>query len=213
MTFSEACAKRDGIESYIGKGRGGLCRVYKIPCAKCGTVTERRVYSSDKVYLCDYCKKHKAKRKKTFEEQEYNVLTKRERQFEKAVTELYSQTKDKQKYEKAIAIARKRVELYGSIPEAMVAIELIRLGYSIIPQQAVDKYHVDFCIPKEKIVIEVDGELYHRKKFGGDREAVIQMTLGLEWLIIHLPAEKIRKNIKVLDQIITALMLQHRGKK
>lgn len=213
MTLSEVCAKRDGIESYIGKGRGGLCRVYKIPCAKCGTITERKVYSSDKVYLCDYCKKHKAKKKKAFEEQEYNALTKRERQFEKAITELYSQTKDQQEYEGAITIARKRVECYGSIPEAMVAVELIWLGYSIIPQQPIGKYHVDFCIPKEKIVIEVDGQLYHQKKYGGEREAFIQMSLGLEWLIIHIPAEKIRGNIKVLDEIITASMLQHRGKK
>lgn len=213
MTLSEACAKRDGIESYMGRGRGGSCRVYKIPCARCGTITERRVYNSDKIYLCDYCKKHKARQKKAYEEQECNVLTRRERQFEKAIAELYSQTKDKQKYDKAIAIARKRTELYGSIPEVMVAIELIRLGYSIIPQQAVGKYHVDFCIPKEKMVIEVDGELYHQKPFAGDREAFIQMALGLSWLIIHVPAERIRNNIDALDKLITASMLQHRGKK
>lgn len=213
MTLSETCAKRDGIESYIGSGRGGKCRVYKIPCNKCGTIVERRVYSSDKIYLCEYCKRQRKERNKVAEKQEVNVLTRKEQQFEKAIAELYSTAKNHKRYSKAIDIARKRVESYGSIPEAMVAIELIRLGYSIIPQQKIGKYRVDFCIPKEKIVVEVDGSLFHTDPYGGDREAFIQMSLGLDWVIVHVPAERIRKNISALEKIIVASMLQHRGKK
>lgn len=87
----------------------------------------------------------------------------------------------------------------------MVAIELIKNGYSIIPQQKIGKYKVDFLIPKEKIVVEVDGELYHKNDFKKNREAEIQIILGFDWKIIHIPAEKIRKDIKKLNLIICKL--------
>lgn len=92
--------------------------------------------------------------------------------------------------------------MYGSIPEAMVAIELLRLGYRIIPQQKVKKYKVDFAIPKEKIVIEVDGYVYHKDSYKGDREAIIQLALGLDWKIIHIPAELIAEDITKLKSAI-----------
>ena len=87
----------------------------------------------------------------------------------------------------------------------MVAIELIRIGYSIIPQQKIKKYKVDFAIPKEKIVIEVDGSIYHKDVYKGYREAIIQLSLGLDWKIIHVPAEYISKDIQKLEQIIKIL--------
>lgn len=87
----------------------------------------------------------------------------------------------------------------------MVAIELLRLGYSIIPQQKIKKYKVDFAIPKEKIIIEVDGSLYHKDVYKGEREAIIQLSLGLDWKIIHVPAEKIAENITKLKQVIEVL--------
>ena len=84
----------------------------------------------------------------------------------------------------------------------MVAIELLKLGYSIIPQQKVTKYKVDFAIPKQKIVIEVDGSLYHKERYGGGREATIQLALGMDWRIIHIPAELIAEDIQKLKTII-----------
>ena len=110
-----------------------------------------------------------------------------------------------QDYTRAISIATKASEKYGSVPEVMVAIELIRIGYSIIPQQKIKKYKVDFAIPKEKIVIEVDGSIYHKDVYKGDREAIIQLSLGLDWKIIHVPAEYISKDIQKLEQIIKIL--------
>ena len=129
----------------------------------------------------------------------------KEKQFDKAVNKIKKQVFDFSLYEKAIKIAEIRQELYGSIPEAMVAIELLRLGYSIIPQQKIKKYKVDFAIPKEKIIIEVDGSLYHKDVYKGEREAIIQLSLGLDWKIIHVPAEKIAENITKLKQVIEVL--------
>ena len=98
--------------------------------------------------------------------------------------------------------ARMAQEKYGSVPEAMVAIELLRLGYRVIAQQKINKYRVDFYLPDDKIVIEVDGELYHSKKKHSDREAIIQLTLGWDAQIIHIPAELISNDIRKLKKCI-----------
>ena len=53
--------------------------------------------------------------------------------------------------------------------------------------------------------IEVDGSVYHKDSYKGDREAIIQLALGLDWKIIHIPAEYIAKDIQKVEQIIKEL--------
>ena len=204
--MSIAEANYDGIErvydeNYPARGRKGAY-VYKIPCGCCGKIITKLHYRKDIVQMCDYCKLKIKNKKAELQKELIETKSKREKQFDKAVNEIKKQVKDFSKYEKAITIARTREEMYGSIPEAMVAIELLRLGYRIIPQQKVKKYKVDFAIPKEKIVIEVDGSVYHKDSYKGDREAIIQLALGLDWKIIHIPAEYIAKDIQKVEQII-----------
>ncbi len=212
-TKSELYAERDGIQIEEGIGRGGLrVNVYLIPCSKCGRIIKRQIYKGYKEYICDYCKlslRNKEKAEKELNDED--VMTKKEIAFEKAVRRIQDQVKNFNEYEKAIELAKTRVEKYGSIPEVMVAIELLRLGYKIIPQQKVGKYNVDFAIPKEKLIVEVDGKLYHKNGTYGEREAIIQVTIGLDWQIIHIPAEKISANIQKLNDCILEI-LQHRGK-
>ena len=43
--------------------------------------------------------------------------------------------------------------------------------------------------------------MYHSQA-NNKREATIQLSLGLDWKIIHIPAELIEKNIKKLKTII-----------
>jgi very-short-patch-repair endonuclease len=81
----------------------------------------------------------------------------------------------------------------------MVAIQLLYEGYKIIPQQKIGGYHVDFAIPKEKIIIEVDGGRYHdAKDIGGLRDMILKECFGEGTKVMHIPAEYIRKNIKRL---------------
>lgn len=196
----------DGVERFFDpnfKARGKVGNfVYRIPCQKCGNYFTRQVYRKDGFNLCDLCKKEMSKKIKQLNLPNVdNIKTKSEIRFENAVEEIKNQVKDFSKYEKAIDIARQRKDKYGSIPEAMVAIELIKLGYKIIPQQKIHKYKPDFIIPNEKIVIEVDGAAFHSKE-NIEREMILQMSLGFDWTIIHIPAEKIRKNIKKVNCII-----------
>lgn len=210
-------ADLDGIEHYydpnVGKNGSWGTEVFVVPCHYCGRKVIHTCYGRNIKFICDACKvakmeKRKVEQKKrdAFVDQLYDAITtKEERQFDKAVDIVRKQAKRFSSYEKDIEIARRGQFKYGSIPEAMTAIELIHLGYSIIPQQKVGKYRVDFYLPKEKIVVEVDGSLYHRDKFNGDREATIQFSLGLDAKIIHIPAEAVRKNVHIVDKVMKKL--------
>ena len=204
------CSERDRIAIRQGVSvvrrlpESASCRninLYNIPCEICGEKILKTAYSLKRTYICKYCRS-KIEKKETPSIPE-GTETRKERQFKKAVDRIHSQVKDFAKYENAIRIAEQKCECYGSIPEAMVAIELIRLGYSIIPQQKITKYKVDFAIPKEKLIIEVDGSVFHKEIT--EREAVIQFNIGLDWKIIHIPAERIEKKIYKLNEVIEAL--------
>ena len=193
-------AIEDGIKT-CRDGRGHI--VYLIPCAVCGSEVPKKAYWRNNVCLCGYCKgKVKKKTEQHISNSVLTTETKAEKRFNEAVKCIEKQVGNFGEYQKPIEIARTRLEQYGSIPEAMVAIELIRLKYSIIPQQKVNKYKVDFAIPKHKIVVEVDGKTYHHEKSENEREATIQLSLGLDWKIIHIPAEYIKEDIQKLIKIM-----------
>jgi len=200
-------AERDGIEYYYDPNRGGRgrrgCLVYKVPCQNCGQTFERIAYGGSSTYICPTCKSKSKLHQKEIERAWFDVIEEKgEARFNKALDAIEKQVKSFDEYERAAKIARKAQDKYGSVPEAMVAVELIRLGYSIIPQQKVGRYRVDFYVPKHKFVIEVDGEVYHKDRFKGEREARIQFALGLDVKIIHVPAELIVKDIQKLKKVI-----------
>lgn len=188
-------AEEDGIEIIPGK-RG---YIYKVPCEICGRRVTRTQYSRKRTYICDYCKGVINKKKKA-EIPESTSETKNETRFRKAVENIKKATKNKfSQYEKAIAAASTRMYKYGSIPEAMVAIELLKNKYRIIPQQRLGKCRVDFVLPDEKIVLEVDGKTYHHDiEKERERDYELYKHLGLGWLVIHIPAEYISENITKL---------------
>lgn len=199
----------DGIKHFYDpsvKTRGGLgCEIYLVPCAKCGQPIRMKMYGRNRSFICDYCKLgEKKKMTEAVNSWLDSIETKAERRFSHALDEIESQVNNFGEYENAIKVARRAVEMYDSIPEAMVAVELIRLGYSIIPQQKIGKYRVDFYVPKLKLVIEVDGETFHRNNRQPNREATIQFSLGLDAKIVHVPAELIRKDIRKLSKVIEA---------
>jgi hypothetical protein len=217
MSKSEIYAKRDGIAITTEmRGYGGrYCErpVYLVPCQKCGTKLRKVTYNPSKEYLCDYCKLEKKRKEEAIEQEIWDLIkTPKEQTFDKAVAKLYKQVKNFDSYKEAIEIAKKRTERYDSIPEVLVAIELIKLGYSIIPQQKVGRYRVDFAIPAEKLIIEVDGGLYHPNGPKAGRDGDIQLSLGLDWKILHIPAEWISNHIKMLKKVIIAGTSDNREK-
>ena len=183
-------------------GKGHI--LYFMPCEMCGEEVAKRQLRRNSRTLCNYCKRM-LKKKDEVKEKEAPVPeaeTKAEKRFNKAVGNIEKQVKNFSEYEEAIRLANTRAELYGSTPEAMVAIELIRLKYTVIPQQKVGRYKVDFVLPDVKLAIEVDGEVFHKNNKSPEREATVQLSLGLDWKIVHIPAEMIEKDIQKLETIL-----------
>lgn len=207
MNKSMYYAQRDGLEYYRGPGRGSMTGSiwFKIKCEECGETYDSTVYYGDeKPNLCEPCKKgwkkkEKAKDKAYQQNLLDSVMTKAEQRFYKAVEKMRSQVKDFRAYEKAVKLAERRCESFGSQPEVMAAIELVKNGIRAIPQQPVRRYRVDFVLPDYKVILEIDGERYHeRRLYPTNREAEIQLAFGMDWEIIHISAEKISKNFKCL---------------
>lgn len=175
---------------------------YLIPCEVCGEDVKNGQFSRERNYLCDRCKISVKKKEKIAHEYLEGIFTPCEKRFAKAVENIKKQVRDFSKYENAIKIAKSRLEKYGSVPEAMVAIELLKNKHRIIPQQKVGKYKVDFALPDIKKIIEVDGELYHRNNRSPNREGTIQISMGMDWKILHIPAKLIAKDIAKLERAI-----------
>lgn len=183
-------AAEDGIQHIPGARQG----TFLIPCEVCGRIIKRYSYSRKRTYICDYCK---GVIKKKIAPTIPDTETKAERRFSKAVDRIREQVRNFGKYERAIEIARKRVEKYGSIPEAMMAIGLIQAKFAITPQQNIGKYNVDFLVPRHKAIVEVDGSIYHSNKDREEkRDLYLRTALGFDWIVIHVPAERIEQSLE-----------------
>lgn len=202
-------ADEDGVEHYYDPKKGARghrgAEVYVVKCDVCGREMKVVNYGRGMTFVCDKCKNRRIVHKREIEQAWFEVIEEKgERRFNQALDKIQSQVKNFSKYENAIRVARTCQDKYGSIPEAMVAVELLRHGYFIIPQQKVGRYRVDFYLPDDKLVIEVDGGTFHHNGINGKREATLQFSLGLDVTIIHVPAEWISKNITKLRSVIKA---------
>ena len=192
-------AEKDGVKVVEGEyGR----YTYFIPCEICGRRIRRTQYSRKRNYVCDYCKGVIKEKKKIMIPE---GQTKHDLRFDSAVQNIKKSVKNFDDYRKAISIAQTRSHSYGSVPEAVAAIELLKNKLKIIPQQRVGKYKIDFVIPDLKILLEIDGKLYHANlQKEGERDFYLQMRFGSAWTMIHFPAEYIEKDVTKLVPYIRA---------
>lgn len=216
MPFNMMQAKEDGFcpkvvrNPFPTRGSGIYIWEVEVKCDKCGHMFTRRMYKGGQ-HLCEFCKRIlRANAIATDNELEYELtpyvpaLSKNEKRFSIA----QSKMPKRYDYSRAIELARTKLNQYDSVPEAMVAIELIRLGYKVIPQQTIAGYRVDFCLPDIKLIIEVDGSIYHSDtKKEIIRESVIRRSMP-GWLILHLPAGWISKHIYKLQKCIEKTVLR-----
>lgn len=186
-----------GVKRVPGKNK--RCS-YVVPCDVCGKKFHVTTYNTLNLYRCFSCEKKRAvdrnRIKKLAKERielqecrEENVDFEHYHRFESAVENLNP------KYYFAIEQAEKFKEKFDSVPEVIACVELLYIGARVIAHQKVGAYTVDFYLPDEKVIVEIDGKLYHAnldKEFR--RDLVLKNMLGSEWEIKHIPAETLKQN-------------------
>lgn len=193
-------------------------------CKKCGR--ERGLHRKiakylAEGYLCENCKEKEKylerKRKEASpiinvdekQSELYGDLyeqTLKEARFERAVSRIEKQVKSIDKYKKSINTVHKllhRPQWFSSTEEIMMAIQLLKDGYKIIHQQKIGTYRIDFVIPDKKVILEVDGSIYHtNKEAEAKRDFFIRKKLGFNWKILHVSTDQINNKLTSIKQVI-----------
>ena len=167
-----------------------------------GPIATRRCY-------CDSCFEKKAEEIKA--ENEQWIRMKQKRMFENAIDKLERQELIFSEYEEAIRAVEEynmeNLDKFDSAAEIITAIILIQNHVRVKPQCKIDKYQVDFLLPDDHIVLEIDGTI-HKSKRAKDalRDETIRFHLGGDWQIVRIPAEGVEKNAKQLMNAIESVL-------
>lgn len=186
--------------------------IYAVQCAVCGNPVYTRVFNTDRVYKCKLCKDEIVKKRKAinkaekerverFLAEEEGIDYEHLHRFENAAAKFGSE------YASDIEKARTVIEKFDSVPEVVACIELLHIGARVIVHQKVGDFTVDFCLPDEKLVVEIDGSLYHTdeaKEFM--RDYAVMHMLGDGWLIRHIPADAVMSRHKVFGRTMKKLL-------
>lgn len=193
----------------------------KVQCWKCGSadVVEKMVQKksgniitllpakNQERYRC-YCKKCKAEieDENASIKAEY-VRLKKEVMFENAIETLEGQSLNLYDYKEAIEAIhdyiRSNPDKFDSSYEVIAAIVLIHNRVQCKPQAAIGRYRVDFMLPDEYVILEIDGERHKNNKYrDSERDKAIKEELGEFWEIIRIDTDLIKTNAKELVKAI-----------
>lgn len=182
----------------------------KVFCWDCGKELPRKGLRSS-VYRCCECS-DKFKQREELVITQYRKL-KNELMFNRALNMLSLQARQikiqsyKEPVQKIKEMCLSSLVSFGSSPEILAAFELERQSLQSEYQYKIIDYSVDILIPAMKVVLEIDGVIYHaqRKKKDKERDIKIREALGLEWEVVHIPAELIQENLRRLVPAIREL--------
>ena len=105
---------------------------------------------------------------------------------------------------------------FQSTEEVMVTLELIRRKVKAHHQVKVYNYVVDFVLPEMKVILEIDGKLYHgkeKKQYETIRDELICEKFGEEWELIRIDTENINTNVTRLLLAINAVLRRRKRNK
>lgn len=165
---------------------------------------------------CDDCfRKHIAEMQ---EEDRLYVKLKKKRMYEAAVDKLEHQNISFVEYEEAIKAVGEYVienpDKFDSSYEMLAAIILIQNHIHCKMQHKIGKYQVDFLLPEEKVVLEIDGEQHkNQKTYDNQRDAFIKKQLGSEWNIIRIPTNLLDQHADRLWEAIEKVIDHRENKK
>lgn len=131
--------------------------------------------------------------------------------FKKAVATLEKQHTKMYEYREAIDVVEEHLEKnpdkYDSSYEVLASIILVHNRIYSKRQYKVGKYMVDFLLPEQGVVLEIDGERHkNRKEYDKKRDAFIKEQLGYGWDIIRIKTDYLDQNAKKLPEAINAVV-------
>lgn len=195
-------AKEDGIRIITAKNKKQYT-IYFPKCHICENEVKSMRYDRNILYTCKECKLKQYLADKEFKA-EYSKEIK-EKKFNNAIKRIEKNVGNNiKKYEKAIEIVHKNLHKehwFDSTEEIMVAIELIKNNIKTRHQVKVGIYRVDFILENEKIILEIDGKIFHTEKTKPKeqiRDNILLMKFGLDWEVIRITDDYINENIKRL---------------
>jgi very-short-patch-repair endonuclease len=198
-------------------------------CRYCGKEVKTWFYLSEYSYSCVECEalkrlkiRQERAEKRARERAEKGIVpiptakqkekaekakAKNEAMIARSIKRIGSMT-DISKYEQAIQKVQAEMEsgmVFQSADEVTVALELSRKGIPYRTQVKFGPYRVDFVLDADKVVLEVDGKLYHTedREFKSNlRDGLILAALGSKWELVRITDDYINKQITQLTKAI-----------
>lgn len=202
---------KEAIEDNIKIKRGKYDNFYFPKCHICGSEVVSLTYNRTQKYTCKACKTLGLLSDKN--RQVIDNYDAKERKFDNAVNRIKKQyTRLPKSYQRAFGVIHSKLHRRGwfdSTEEIMVAIELVCKGIKARHQVKMGRYRVDFLLPELKVVLEVDGHLFHNGNTSEKekvRDNLIIANLGSEWEVIRISDTLINKNIKMLVKSIKSVI-------
>ena len=155
---------------------------------------------------CEACFKD-TQSTETAERKEYIRLKKRE-MFRKACSTLEKQNVNMYKYRDAILaveeVLKEKPDNFDSSYEVLAAIILVQNRIYAKMQFKIGGYQVDFLLPDEHVVLEIDGDRHReRKGYDSARDKYITRMLGSDWQVIRIPTELLDRNASRIPEAIS----------
>ncbi len=86
---------------------------------------------------------------------------------------------------------------------------LDKLNIEYVFQYPILRYNVDFAIPNLKIVIECDGEYWHRDKV---KDKIRQQNIENEgWLVLRYSGKQINQHLEIIEDELSRILCNHTG--
>lgn len=166
--------------------------------------------SNKNKYYCDKCdKKIKLVKRLEMVDNAEKLINKKPRNLRRIIDDI--------DVSENVKIIKKRIingiDKFSSVPEVLVAIQMQRIDLEYQTQKEIAGKKVDFYLPTIKIILEIDGDIYHldqNKTFIRDRQ--IMSEIGEDWEIVHISSKDVPRYTWNLKEALPFIVLERNEK-
>lgn len=204
----------EAVEDKIRFATCGKYKKFYYPkCSICGDEVKSMNYLRSIKYTCARCKYIKA-----MVEEKYRLRESKNNgsaQLSRAI-ERISKKANIANYQRAVNDITADMEegvRFGSTEEVITALELKRLKVKYRHNVKFGRYRADFVLDELKIILEVDGRLYHTKETAPReelRDNLITLSVGAEWEVIRITDNLINDNITQLMRAVRIVVKERK---